>query len=222
MREESISAGEVLSNWGAAHHRAAAISATALTALMVLLGVYAARRGPLPGEDALFDRPLIPPFWNQEAADVSVVLVGLGAPVVALALVVMIGAILLEAGERTGAALVVIASAVAPLTAVIKPLFGEHPLQELAAIAHYPSGHVAFVTAVFGMAALLAVAGGRRVLAACLAIPVLGIGPAVLVGGGHVASDVVGGHLLAAAWVLAVLVGAAHRRTAPAVDPPIG
>lgn len=206
MREKPSCAAEALSGWIAERWRAAVLSAAALTLSMVLLGVYTARRGPLPGEDALYDRPLIPPFRGQAINDVSLALIGLGAPAVALGLVLVFALVLFGIGERAGAVLVMAVSAVAPLTAMLKPLFGEQPLQKLPPIAHYPSGHVAFVSAVFGMTALLAVAGRRRLLAACLVVPILGIGPAVLIGGGHVASDVAGGYLLAAAWILVVLV----------------
>jgi membrane-associated phospholipid phosphatase len=196
----------------AAHRRAALIAAAALLVLTALLGAYASRHGPLPGERPLFDHPLLVPFAARQAADAEQVLVGLGSPVVAVVLVLMLAAILFEAGERTGALLVVLASAVTAVCAAIKPLFGRHPLQHLAPVAHYPSGHVAFVTAVFGMTGLLAAARGRPVLAGCCAIPILGVGPAVLIGGGHVASDVLGGYLLAAAWVLVILVGAGQGR----------
>ena len=196
----------------AARRRAALIATAALLVLTAVLGAYASRHGPLPGERPLFDHPLHVPFGARQAADAEQVLVGLGSPVVAVVLVLMLAAILLEAGERAGALLVVLASAVTAVAAAIKPLFGRHPLQHLAPVAHYPSGHVAFVTAVLGMTGLLAGARGRPVVAGCCAVPVLGIGPGVLIGGGHVASDVLGGYLLAAAWVLAILLGAATSR----------
>lgn len=192
-----------------AHRRAALVATAALLVLTALLGAYAGRHGPLPGERPLFDHPLHVPFGVPQATDTEQVLVGLASPVVAVVLVAMLAAILLEAGERAGAAMVVLASAVSGVSGAIKPLFGRHALQHLAPIAHYPSGHVAFVTAVFGMTGLLAAARGRPILAGCCAVPVVGIGPAVLIGGGHVASDVLGAYLLAAAWVLAILLGGA-------------
>lgn len=209
-------AAAVLARGGAARSRTLAAGALAALVLMALLGAYAGRHGPLPGEHGLYDHPLVVAFAGRQVADAEQVLVGLASPVVAIVLVAAIAGVLLEAHERVAAALVVAASAVAGASTVLKPLFGRHALQELAPVAHYPSGHVAFVSAVFGMTGVVAAAARRPVAAGCCAIPVLGIGPAVLVGGGHVASDVVGGYLLAFAWVALVLAAAARLAQRPA------
>lgn len=211
-----VSPSQVLARRVAARPRILVGGAAALLVAMALLGVYATHHGPLPGEHGLYDRPLVVAFAARQAADAEQVLVGLASPVVAIVLVAAIAALLLEAGERTGAVLVVAGGGVAALSTVLKPLFGRHPLQDLAPVAHFPSGHVAFVASVFGMTGLLALAARRPVAAGCCAIPVLGIGPAVLIGGGHVASDVAGGYLLAVAWVLLVLAALAHRARATA------
>jgi undecaprenyl-diphosphatase len=187
--------------------------AAGLLALTALLGAYASHHGPLPGERGLYDHPLVVTFAGRQAVDAEQVLVGLASPAVAVALVTMIAAMLIEVGERIGAVLVVAAAAVTGVSAIAKPLFGRHPLQHLAPVAHFPSGHVAFVTAVFGMTGLLAHAARRPIAAACCAVPVLGIGPAVLIGGGHLASDVVGGYLLGVAWILVVLAALSRTTT---------
>jgi membrane-associated phospholipid phosphatase len=107
-----------------------------------------------------------------------------------------------------------VASAGAVVAAdLMKRAGGEQPIQALPPVAHFPSGHVAFAAAVFGMAAALAAAGRHTIAAACCAVPVVAIGPAVLILGGHVASDVAGAYGLAAAWILVclVVVERAHR-----------
>lgn len=199
--------------------RQALLGAGILTLGVALLGAYVARRGPLPGEDELYLRPLTPPIEGRWVNDLALALIDLGSPGFALGAVFGFVVLLLAVGQRLGAGLVLAASAIAPITAVLKPLFGEHPIQRLAPVAHYPSGHVAFVAAVYGMVALLALARARLLWAATLLVPVVAIGPAVLIGGGHVASDVAGAYGLAAAWILVVLVAASRVRAA---NSPIG
>lgn len=223
VRERPSSAGQTLLSRVSGRRREVLFAAGFLALTVVLLGVYVARRGPLPGEDALYLRPLIPPIEGRWVNDLALAFIDLGSPGIALGAVVAFVVLLLAVGERTGAVLVLAASAIAPVNAVLKPLFGERPIQKLEPVAHYPSGHVAFVAAVYGMLALLALARarGRRgrargrarfLLAATLLVPVVAIGPAVLIGGGHVASDVAGAYGLAAAWILVVLLVASRLR----------
>lgn len=214
MRESPSSAGDVLVNAVGRHRHVALLTAGVLALGVLVLGAYVSRRGALPGEADLYLRPLIPPVEGRWVNDLALAFIDLGSPAIALAAVFAFVGFLLAAGERLGAALVLGASAVAPITAALKPLFGEDPIQKLAPVAHYPSGHVAFVAAVYVMVGLLALARGRAwlLLAAALLVPVVGIGPAVLIGGGHVASDVAGAYGLAAAWILTVLVAASRRR----------
>lgn len=212
VRERPSSAGQTLLGRVSRRRRGVLFAAGILALVVLLLGVYVARRGPLPGEDALYQRPLILPVESRRGNDLALAFIDLGSPVIALGAVAVFVVFLLAVGERSGAGLVLAASAIAPASAVLKPLFGERPIQELDPVAHYPSGHVAFVAAVYGMLALLALARGhaRLLLTAALLVPVVAIGPAVLIGGGHVASDVAGAYGLAAAWILVVLVAASR------------
>lgn len=219
VHERPSSAGQTLLRRVSRRRREALFAAGSLALTVALLGVYVARRGPLPGEDALYLRPLIPPIEGRWVNDLALAVIDLGSPGIALGAVVAFVVFLLAAGERTGAVLVLAASTIAPVSAVLKPLFGERPIQKLEPVAHYPSGHVAFVAAVYGMLALLALARargrrgrGRFLLAATLLVPVVAIGPAVLIGGGHVAGDVAGAYGLAAAWILVVLLVASPLR----------
>lgn len=221
VHERPSSAGQTLLRGVSRRRREALFAAGFLALTVALLGVYVARRGPLPGEAALYLRPLIPPIEGRWVNDLALAVIDLGSPGIALGAVVAFVVFLLAAGERTGAVLVLAASTIAPVSAVLKPLFGERPIQKLEPVAHYPSGHVAFVAAVYGMLALLALARargrrgrgrGRFLLAAALLVPVVAIGPAVLIGGGHVASDVAGAYGLAAAWILVVLLVALPLR----------
>jgi membrane-associated phospholipid phosphatase len=211
------SSGAALGAWGRRHRGRALGLAGALLVPTLLLGAYTLRRGPLPGEAGLFDAPLRVPPGARQIADAAAFLVGLGAPLVAAALVLLLAAVVLELDGRAGALLIVLAAAAAPIASVLKAGYGKQAIQHLVPVAHYPSGHVAFVAAVFGMTGLLALARRRVLVACCCVVPVGGIGPAVLIEGGHVASDVAGGYLLAAAWILTclVLAGAVGGREAP-------
>ena len=70
----------------------------------------------------------------------------------------------------------------------------------------FPSGVVTFVTAAGGYLAVVAKREGRSTTAAILILVIAGAGPARVLGGQHVLSDVLGGYMLGVAWLIA-----AHR-----------
>jgi membrane-associated phospholipid phosphatase len=77
----------------------------------------------------------------------------------------------------------------------------------------FPSGHTAYAAAVFG--AIGVVSARRRFWpgVALAAAVIVGMGPARVVGGFHLVSDVVAGYAVGAAWLLLVMAaaGAASR-----------
>ena len=128
----------------------------------------------------------------------------IGRPLVAVAEVAVMIWWLLRNGERRtieGLAIVLLASA---CCGVIKILCGPTPLW----IAHhhvgtnFPSGVVTFSTATGGYLALVAWRQGRRLVPAVLIAIIAGAGPARVLGGQHLLSDVVGGYLLGTAWLI--------------------
>jgi membrane-associated phospholipid phosphatase len=70
----------------------------------------------------------------------------------------------------------------------------------------FPSGVVTFVTAAGGYLATVAKREGRSTTAAIIIAVIVGAGPARILGGQHVLSDVIGGYMLGGAWLIA-----AHR-----------
>lgn len=104
---------------------------------------------------------------------------------------------------------------------VIKILCGPTPLW--ATLAHhvgtnFPSGVVTFMTATVGYTALIAWRRGRRAVSISLIVAILAAGPARVVGGQHLISDVIGAYMLGLAWLLAAYAYLQHtsaRRTRP-------
>jgi membrane-associated phospholipid phosphatase len=67
---------------------------------------------------------------------------------------------------------------------------------------NFPSGVVTFTTATGGYLALVAWREGRRLMPALLLLVIAGSGPARVLGGQHLLSDVLGGYMLGAAWLI--------------------
>jgi membrane-associated phospholipid phosphatase len=127
-----------------------------------------------------------------------------GRPLVAIGEVaVMVWWLWRRGGRRTikGLALALGASASCGL---IKIICGPTPLW--VALHHvgtnFPSGVVTFTTATGGYLALVAWRQGRRLMPAVLLAVIAGAGPARVLGGQHLLSDVLGGYLLGAAWLI--------------------
>ena len=98
----------------------------------------------------------------------------------------------------------VIAYCAVPINEAFKLALGPSPLW---LAAHqpghdYPSGLVAFTTAVFGFLGLLARRHRRRWISAVALVLVIASGPARLVTGIHLVSEVIGGYLLGGAILM--------------------
>lgn len=128
-----------------------------------------------------------------------------GRPLVAVGEVVVILVWLWRrAGRRETQGLVVVL--LASLTCgVIKILCGPTPLWEV--LAHhvgtnFPSGVVTFMTATGGYVALVSWRMGGLAMPLALVVAILGAGPARVLGGQHLISDVLGAYMLGLAWLL--------------------
>ena len=82
-----------------------------------------------------------------------------------------------------------------------------------------PSAHTAFVASVFGLAGSVAFDAGHRALTASLWLCVALLGPALVVLGAHLPSDVIAGYCLGLAWCLAVLHVARLKQPPANADP---
>jgi undecaprenyl-diphosphatase len=109
---------------------------------------------------------------------------------------------------------VVAASAVVALVAGLKLLIGAtSPWTELSGshADNFPSGHVAYATAVFGAIAWLARGRGDRDVATLAVAVVALMGPARISVRAHLLSDVLAGYAVGAAWLLVVVAVSGRR-----------
>lgn len=134
----------------------------------------------------------------------------LGTFIPAAAILIIGGGWLLRAGRANEAIALAVAYLAVAVDALLKLILGPTPLW--AAAGHttgsYPSGHVTFAAAVIGFIGVLGWRHGQRWLAALAALVVVLMGPARLITGIHLVSDVVGGYMLGAAGLLLALATA--------------
>lgn len=149
--------------------------------------------------------------------DITRVYQQIGRPLVAIGEVLVMAWWLLRSGSRRtleGLLIVLLASACCGL---IKIICGPTPfwLAQHHVGTNFPSGVVTFTTAAGGYIALVAWRRGRRVMPALLLAVIAGAGPARVIGGQHLLSDVIGGYMLGTAWLLVahVHVFAPFQRT---------
>jgi membrane-associated phospholipid phosphatase len=165
---------------------------------------YAAAHFPAPWGDAYILRHLTSFFSS------------LGKPVVAT---VLICVSLLTLWFRTDKWTVygfILACFVIPLNALFKLISGPTPLwSETHHVGvNFPSGHVAYATSVIGYLGWVAARRHQRLGAVAALLVVLGMGPARVLVGAHLVSDVIAGYLVGGAvLVLAVAVAGREGRS---------
>jgi membrane-associated phospholipid phosphatase len=172
--------------------------------LVFALYFWLAWVGPFPGDrwaaaqsTAILSRP----EWLQ---DTVTGYAELGSPGVAVATVLALGLWLWWIAGRRAATALVVACLAVPVNALLKTIFGPTPfaVQLYRAGANFPSGHVAFIAATAGFAGVVAVKYRRWWLVAVAVVLVAGMGPARVISGAHLVSDVVGGYFMGAAGAL--------------------
>lgn len=185
--------------------------ACAAVLLAGVLGLWAYLRyvGPLPADEDLLRRAAVRP--QLRSSHMLQFLGDLGTASVALVTIAVAVVIVGRAIDRLAAAAVLLSSVGVVFNEALRAILGPTPSSEAsfgAHIASYPSGHTTYATAVFGILACLAWRHGRRDVGAVLVGLIVAMGPARVLSSAHLPSDVVGGYLLGAAWLLVVL--AAH------------
>jgi membrane-associated phospholipid phosphatase len=132
----------------------------------------------------------------------------IGRPLVAVGEVLVMFAWLWRAAGRRAAQGLLIVLLASATCGLIKIICGPTPLWT--ALYHvgtnFPSGVVTFMTASFGYVALVALRQGRKVLPLVLFLAILGAGPARVLGGQHLPSDVIGGYMLGMSWLILAYV----------------
>jgi membrane-associated phospholipid phosphatase len=139
-----------------------------------------------------------------------------GRPLVAIGEVLVMFVWLWRSSGRRAAQGLFVALLASAICGLIKTLCGPTPLW--LALHHvgtdFPSGVVTFVTAAGGYLAAVARRQGRTITPVVLILVIAGAGPARVLGGQHVLSDVVAGYMLGTAWLIvayAYLVGRTHE-----------
>ncbi len=159
---------------------------------------------PLPGDRwaATQAGPWSSRPWAWREAGYLIQLLGTAG--VALAIVGVGLVLLLTRGSPGEAEGLLLASTAIIACELLKHLFGRTELSDLivqGGLDSYPSGHVSFVTATIGFLGLCAWRhGARRTAYLAVALIVL-VGPERVLSGVHTVSDVIGGYLLAGAWL---------------------
>jgi membrane-associated phospholipid phosphatase len=199
----------------AAHRRSPGRSAAVwllLSAILLVtvvgLRLWLAQVGPLPGDRwaALhFQQPwlrgpgtrAITGFYQSFGAPGPALVTG------GLGLLLTIAWHQREPGALGG---LVIACLAVPTNGLLKLLFGPTALwvQTGRGGTNFPSGHASFVTAVIGYLGLLCWRHGGpwRGLTVLALLLIIGVGPARVIGGQHLVSDVVGGYLVGLALLI--------------------
>ena len=178
-----------------------------LGSLLLLLIVIAARwrlaSGPLPGDTwaaRLGKLPKARLIWRMTRGYQQI-----GRPVVAVLEVVIMLAWLRCAVDRRAAQGLLIALLASAVCGLIKMAYGPTPLWlSLHNVGtNFPSGVVTFTTATGGYLAAVLWRRGRRIAPAALLVIIIGAGPARILGGQHLLSDVICGYMLGIAGMIA-------------------
>jgi membrane-associated phospholipid phosphatase len=170
--------------------------------------------GPLPGEQAVADWRLGlsgVPSWATPPVDA---IIALGSPVAVGVTLAGFAGIGFRAGGARTVVLVAAGALAGPAALALKAAIGRTMVLGFRE-GHMPSAHTAYVASVFGLAAILAAKAGHRAGAALLWLCVVSIGPALVIQGAHLASDVVTGYCLGMAWMLAALAVAGPSARLP-------
>ena len=201
---------------------ALAAVALLLAAIVVAMRVWLQVVGPLPGDRAVaarFPSPRTPQGFDQIAGFFAAI--GTGG-VAVLTVLVATWFVRRRFGARRAIGVVLAAAAAAANTA-LKHAWGATPLWDRIRpepALNFPSGHVTYATALFGYLAYLAVERRRPDAAVVALLVILGMGPARVLAGVHLPSDVVAGYLIGFAWLIGVVLWVTRGEPPGAAAPP--
>lgn len=187
---------------GRSYRRRIWLLSSATLLLLVIAVRWLLSRHPFPGDAWAAQVGASPKPWLVYA--ITRVYQQVGRPLVAIGEVLLMIAWLWRSSGRRAAQGLAIALVASLSCGVIKIICGPTPLW--LALHHvgtdFPSGVVTFVTATGGYLVLVARHQGQRVAPAIAIAIIAGAGPARVLGGQHVLSDVLGGYMLGIAWLI--------------------
>jgi undecaprenyl-diphosphatase len=183
------------------------VAAAAMLALVFAIFAWLRWVGPLPGDRAAADGDWRPWRWPGDVQSLISFFDSLGTPWIAAGTVLAAAAVTAENVGRRAAALIVAAACVVVLNALLKHLFGPTPLWDERHDygLNFPSGHVAYATAVFGAVAWLAWGRRQRAIAVTAVALIVLMGVDRVLSRAHLPSDVLAGYLVGGAWLFLVL-----------------
>ena len=146
--------------------------------------------------------------------------------VAALTIAAFATVVAIRVGWRDGLLVIVVAGALI-IDEAARRIIGPTPAEIAVGgvpVANFPSGHAVYAAAVFGLAAWLALAHGRRTICVGFCVLMVAMGPLRVLRGFHWPSDVIAGYALGYAWLIAVLAvclpWAVDGRAGPSVTTP--
>lgn len=197
-----------VARWIADHRGRLVLLAAALVALVAAQHILLEHFGALPG-----DRAALALYGSQQISSFSHDLpwlfgtMALPTPA-GITILVAVWLVRRRLGWRS-AILVAATTGVVIANDALKTAWGPTPImvEYLGAdeSGNFPSGHVAYATAVFGFFAWLALRRGQRDIAAAFLGVVVLMGPSRILTHAHFPSDVIAGYTLGAAWLVLVI-----------------
>jgi undecaprenyl-diphosphatase len=176
----------------------------ALFLLVIALHLWLVWVGPFPGDHWALRQGWTPhPTWVRDYASFFQ---HLGTPLVAIALVAVASVLIIRHGSLLELFGLGVACLAVALNALLKLVLGPSPIWQTVHTGHnFPSGHTTFVVAVIGYLGMVAHRHGQRWLESLALVLVIAVGPARVVTGIHLVSDVIAGYLLGGAMLLVAL-----------------
>jgi membrane-associated phospholipid phosphatase len=179
----------------------------ACLALVLALRLWLQWVGPLPGDRWALTRN---DYNNQSATmlDLGNFFQVIGTPLPAVITVAWASVFVRRAEGARGVAFVLLAACAVFFNSVLKELSGTTPLAatKFPGALNYPSGHVAYATAVFGSVAVLAWRHRRYDIVAVLVFLIALMGPFRVSIGAHQVSDVIAAYLVGIAWLVPLTI----------------
>ena len=186
--------------------RQASLLCGAALLILVIVERWLLSRHPFPGDPWAAQVGAAHKPWLVYA--ITRVYQQVGRPLVAIGEVAVMLVWLWRGSGRRAAEGLLIALLASATCGLIKTLCGPTPLW--LALHHvgsnFPSGVVTFVTASGGYIGAVAYRRGRRIVPVVVLVVIAGAGPARVLGGQHLLSDILGGYALGAAWLIAACV----------------
>lgn len=200
-----------------------------MVALVFVVRLWLSWIGPFPGDVWAIRRAIRFQPPGALLGQVTQLCATIGAALPAALTVAAAGFTLYRSDGRRGVGGLLVAFSVVAVNAILKALLSPTPLwaRYFPHGSNFPSGHVAYATAVLGYLAVMGFRHRRAEVTTMCVLLIVAMGPARVASGAHLVSDAIAGYLLGFAWLILALLtlraadgtGSPRRRTAqPSAD----